>query len=399
MAERIITVILFLTLATNAAVGADINIIKGSTKTDIDLSGISAETPEAVLFRNVLAEDLRRSGWFNPASPGRGLLTVNGECLVTDAMIGINCRVTKLNTTGIIMSHSARLPVSSTRMLAHNTADAIVKAVKGTRGIASSRILMIGRSQQGSDIYMCDYDGMNLTRITRDNTAAIAPKWSPDNNSIVYTSFRSGFPDVYMINLAALRMTRLAAFPGLNSGADISPDGKRVALILSKDGNPELYTMDIAGRQLTRLTRSRNVSEASPSWSPDGRSIVFVSDSSGSPQLCVIGDSGNNMERLYIPGSQNVAPDWGPDGRIALASLREGRFQICVHDPAKGSTTQITAGQANSEDPSWAPDGRHIAYVKSVAGRSAIYILDTLDDPEVMLLPVEGNWLGPAWSK
>ena len=214
----------------------------------------------------------------------------------------------------------------------------------------------------------------------------------------MYTSFIAGYPDVYLIDMAHNKRRRVSSFSGLNTGADFSPDGRSIALTLSKDGNPELYVLELGSRRLTRLTMSKYAAEASPSWSPDGREIVFVSDRSGSPQLYVMSRRGGASRRISLQGRENVAPDWGPDGRIAFSSQRGGHYQLCVVDPDLSGETRLTSEAVDHEEPSWAPDGRHLVYARTDAYRSSLYVLDTRGDAQVRLTKLPGDWYSPAWS-
>lgn len=282
--------------------------------------------------------------------------------------------------------------------MAHRIADDIVEAVEGKVGIASSSIIMVGAKRGKQDIYMCGADGQGLSQLTKDGAPCLSPNWGSDAQKIYYTSLRTGYPDVYEIALQGFKRRRVSKYPGINSGAAVSPDGRRMALTLSKDGNPDLYVRDLGDGRPERITRTPRAAEASPSWSPDGRKIVFVSDRTGSPQLYVASRSGKETRRITLRGRENVSPDWGPHGVIAYSSRREGRYQICIVDPKDGKEKQITSDGADHEDPSWAPDGRHIIYVRTVNYRSALYVLDTLGDPEIRFMQYEGDWYSPAWS-
>ena len=181
-------------------------------------------------------------------------------------------------------------------------------------------------------------------------------------------------------------------------GARIAPNGRQMALVLSKDGNPEIYVMNLADRRLTRLTKTRMASEASPAWSPDGRQLVYVSDRAGSPQLYVMDIGSGKERRLTFQGQENVAPDWGPDGRIACSTRMGGRYQLSLINPASGSQEILNSGGFDDEDPSWAPDGRHIVFTRGGQGQSDVYVLDVLGDPPVRLTRSGGSWKSPAWS-
>jgi TolB protein len=390
--------VLFLTLCC-VVPAADVVVTKtGSGKSAIDVSGLRGAGGASALFLKTLETDLVRSGWFVISSPGQGGIVVTGSCRESGGSLAVMCDVRNVGASSSYLAQTFRGDAARARRLAHEVADEIVRAVKGVPGIACTRIAMVGARQGKKDLYVCDYDGQNLTQLTREGVPCLGPGWSPAGDRIVYMSFVRGYPDVYLIELANLRRTRISAYPGLNSGAAISPDGRTVALTLSKDGNPELYLMGLDGSRLTRLTRTLTAAEASPAWSPDGSQLVYVSDQSGSPQLYIISRAGGQGRRLTYRGSENVAPDWGPDGRIVCSSRQQGRYQICVIDPATGEPELLTSGGADHEDPSWAPNGRHIVYTRVAGYKKDLYVLDTMKDPEVRLLTIGGDWYSPSWS-
>jgi len=383
--------------------GVDVEVVKsGAVKSGIDLSCLRRSGGEAAkLFGETLEKDLERSGWFAIADQSRGTIVVTGSCEGSGGRLRVRCKVTNKATAREYFSKSFSADGGESRRLAHVVADEIVWAVKQKHGIASSRIVMIRSHSGQKDIYMCDSDGWNFKRITRKGVVCISPSWGPDGRTLVYTSFHRGFPDIYSIDIDTCARRRIAGYPGLNAGAEISSDAASMALILSKDGNPDLYVMTLKTRRLARLTRTNRAAEASPSWSPDGRRIVFVSDSTGSPQLYVINRGGDRLQRITFRGSENVAPDWGPDGRIAYSSRRGGCYHVCVMDwnnGKRGDGKQITSEHVDHEDPSWGPDGRHIVYTRTEKYHSDVYILDTMGDSPVRLTTVKGDWYSADWS-
>ncbi|MDP2989209.1 MAG: DPP IV N-terminal domain-containing protein [Kiritimatiellota bacterium] len=353
------------------------------------------------VFRQTLEADLKASGWFNLAGGGRAEFSLLGEAAMSGASLEVRCEAYNVASREKLLGKTYKTTDREARRLAHKVADDIVLALTGQKGMASTRILLIGNRTGKKEVYLCDADGQNLRQLTRDNTISMAPKWSPDGSRFVYTSFRSQFPDVYLVNLNTGDRKCIANYPGLNASAAFSADGSEVALILSKDGNPDLYVKDLAGGALTRLTSTRRAAEASPAWSPDGRQIVFVSDRSGTPQLYVMDRSGGEPRRLTSRGSQNVDPDWGANGYIAYCSYIGGSYQIFVMNPATMEFKQVTREDANYEDPSWAPDGRHIVCTRTVNYRSRIFMIDTLGGSLIPLLPdsERGDWVAPNWSK
>lgn len=379
---------------------AQVTVIgRGDQKTSIDLSALTtAASADARLFRKTLEADLKRSGWFTIVGQGRGALKLVGSCEAKGPQLHVKCHLFATANQHDYIRKIYKLDASKARRLAHVIADEIVYAVTGKKGIAATRIVMVGRRSKNKELYYCDADGGGLVRLTQDRAMCVSPRWGPEGQKIVYTSDRKGFPDIYLIDLARGKRDRVAHYSGLNMGGALSPDGNDLALILSKDGNPELYIKALGSGRLTRVTKTRRAAESSPSWSPDGRRIVYVSDRSGTPQLYMVSRSGGAPRRLTSRGAENVAPDWGPGGMLAFACRTGGKYHICIMNPDTMERKQITSDWADYEDPSWAPDGRHIVCSRTENYNSAIYILDIMGGRPIRLHAHKGDWYSPSWS-
>lgn len=373
----------------------------GAKKDAVSLAGITGAGANANLFRQVLQQDLEHSGWFytDPAA----MIKVTGQA--ADTGNGINAAIRVQWQAGASAKafnwNAAAGSTSETRRRAHELADEIVQRIKGRRGIASSRILFIKRAgPDNADLFIADADGGNIQQLTHDRRAIVAPKWDTDMKHLFLTSYVSGHPGVYRMPLEPNgKKTVVARYNGLNSSAEPSPDGKSVALILSLGGNPDLYLLNRATGGYTRLTKTPKANEASPTWAPDSRSICYVSDASGSPQLYVLDVATKTSRRITFRGSENVNPDWGPNG-ITYATRRGGTYQIVVLDSvtSREPDTPLTSGP-DHEDPSWAPDGRHIICSRADnATNSSLIILDTMGDSPVRLFTQQGKWAAPEWS-
>lgn len=385
-------------LSACCTASAQVRVAKSSDrKIIINLAGLRAGGSAAQTFFQTLEKDLRLSGWFQTVRSG-GDLQLSGSVAKKGSGLSAALRVTRAADRATLLSRGYSLKAVHARTLAHRAADDIVEAVTGRKGIASTKVAVIGTQSGAKEIYLCDADGGGLIQLTRDKSIVVGPKWTPNGESLLYTSFVRGFPDIYAVNLRTGKRQGLASYSGLNTGAALSPDGRELALILSKDGNPELYIQNLRNKRLVRLTSTLRATEASPTWSPDGNYLVYVSDRNGTPQLYKISRAGGRPQLISSRGTENVAPDWGPNGLIACSSYSGGRYYIAIINPNTGETRYLPNEGADYEDPSWAPDGRHLVASRSIRYQSSLYLLDTISDAPVALISSAGNWLSPAWS-
>ena len=378
---------------------AQVHVVKSAGgKSSVDFSGFTAHGTHATEMRDALKADLIRSGWFNEVGAGHGDIRLIGSCKEKRDALDVTIQAVDTAQGKYYISKAYKNSVKEARRLAHVISDEIVEAVTGSKGVASTRVIMVGNRSGKKELYLCDADGHNAIQLTQDKSVSIVPRWGPKGQQITYTSYLKGFPDVYRITLSSGDRDRLAGYPGLNMGGAISPDGRKLAVVLSKDGNPELYIKDLSSGRLTRLTKTGYANESSPSWSPDGRRLVFVSDQAGRPQLYIMSVNGGNPSRLTVRGSENVSPDWGENGWIAYSSRMGGQYQIMAIQPDSKEVRQISTGYADWEDPSWGRDGRHVVCSRTQNGRAQVYILDTKGDAPIRLLDQSGDWFSPAWS-
>ncbi|HAS82803.1 MAG TPA: hypothetical protein DCS43_09065 [Verrucomicrobia bacterium] len=379
----------------------DITIVGAGTGDKISIAtagvNVGASTAERQ-FLQILQTDLKRSGWFTLGAAGASVIELQGNTQVNGSTLEVKCEVLNRATRKSYFARVFREAAAQPQLVAHKLADAIVEAVKGVPGIASTRIALVGSREGKKDLYLIGSDGGGLVQATRDGVPCLSPAWSPDARNIFYTSFLRKFPDVYRIDLGSGNRTRVSGYPGINSGAQVSPDGRHLALILSKDGNPEVYTQDLGSGRVTRITQTKHAAEASPVWSPDGQQLAYVSDVTGAPHIYIINRAGGSPTRITLQGSENVSPSWARDGRLAYSSRRGGRYQICIYDPKTRADRQVTKVSSDHQTPSWAPNSRHLVYARTDSYISCLYILDTEDDSQVKLTTSKGDWYFPAWS-
>ncbi len=284
------------------------------------------------------------------------------------------------------------------RRMTHKFANEIIARFTGEAGVFDTMLTFIGTVGDAKEIFIMDYDGYGLRRLTKTGSINISPNWSPDGKNILFTSYLRGSPDLYLLRLEEGKLLRVAGFPGLNLAADWSPKGDKIALTLTKDGNAEIYVMNADGSGMKRLTDHWAI-DISPTWSPDAKSIAFVSDRSGSPQIYIISAKGGKPRRITFQGRYNASPAWSPRGdKIAFSGSFNGRFGILLINPDGTGLTRLTHSDADDRYPSFSPDGRYIAFSSKKGGKSRLYIASVNGSLQRRIeIPLD-HASHPAWS-
>jgi TolB protein len=295
---------------------------------------------------------------------------------------------------------SALVPGTSARNALLRAADVAVEKTNGMglRGFFASRLAFIDEMSGHKEVYVSDLFCGEVRRITNDRAIALSPRWAPDGNRIIYTSFyHSGAPDIFLMDLGTNQRMTFESFKGTNSGARFSPNGEQVAMILSGEGETQVYVSDANGRRVSRRTYNDSV-KASPCWSPDGSRIVFAS--SPGPQLYMIPAGGGAAERITHGISRYCAePDWStanPNKIAFTASFLPsgGGYQIVVLDLSTGQGKKVSGAPFDGIEPCWLADGRHLVYTARTRYDSVLSILDTETGKSTAI----SRRLGPAHS-
>jgi len=298
----------------------------------------------------------------------------------------------------IIWSRKYRSEYLNYRTVAHEVSDEIVRRFTGELGIASTKIVFVNNSTGFKELYIVDYDGYNLRRLTKNNKISILPKWSLDGSRIIYTSYLYNNPDLFLLNLSKNTREVISKYQGLNVTGSFSPDGKKILLTLSRGKYPNLYLIKLSGEILKKITEGPHI-DTSPSFAPNGQEIVFVSDRNGYPQLYIMNIEGCNIRRLKTNGFCD-SPSWSPQGDKIVFTMRQQRanYDLYIYDLPTARLIKLTSNKNNNENPSWSPDGRFIVFYSNRSGKGEIYIMAIDGSGSRKLVEMPGSSYTPSWS-
>jgi TolB protein len=283
------------------------------------------------------------------------------------------------------------------REMAHAFADETMQAVTGEKGSFTGKIVFVSARTGNKEVYIMDYDGYNVRRLTRNGSINLNPSFSPNGREIIYTSYKKGNPDLYRREIFTGVESRISSRTGLNVTGAWCPHGNKIALAMSKDGNCQIYLINRNGKELARLTKDDAI-DISPSWSPNGSQISFVSDREGTPQIFIMNADGSKVHRLTTIGSYNVGPSWSPRGdRILYCRMQPNGFQIHAINPDGTGDTQLTT-EGRNEYPHWSPDGRFVTFTSNRDGKESIYVMRADGQSQIKVSKDRDGDSQPVWS-
>ncbi|MFW2590149.1 Tol-Pal system beta propeller repeat protein TolB [Sagittula sp. SSi028] len=290
------------------------------------------------------------------------------------------------------------------RRLAHKVADQVYSRLTGEAPYFDSRVVFVSevgpKDSRQKRLGIMDYDGANVQYLTDSSSIVLAPRFSPNGNQVLYTSYATGFPRIHILDVGAVQSRILQTNEGTMSFAPrFSPDGRMVVYSMTQGSNTDIWAMDVASGATRRLTSTPAI-ETAPSFSPDGSRIVFESDRSGSQQLYVMPAMGGEAQRISFGDGRYGTPVWSPRGdRIAFTKQNNGRFHIGVMN-VDGAEERLLTASFLDEGPTWAPNGRVIMFTRETQGAdgsSALYSVD-ISGRNLRRVRTPAGASDPAWG-
>ncbi|HRI57182.1 MAG TPA: hypothetical protein PK170_08815, partial [Anaerolineae bacterium] len=174
----------------------------------------------------------------------------------------------------------------------------------------------------------------------------------------------------------------------------------QVVFVSDRDGNGEIYRMLPDGRRQLRLTYTPHAQENAPAGSPDGRWIAYERrEGSGPSQIWLMSRDGRGAVQLTDGSFDNLHPTWSADSRrLALASKRDGDWEIYVLDLATHGLTQITHNTGDDLYPDWSKLGGRIAFTAYRTPSNGEIFSMAADGADVRPVTSGFDDRSPSWS-
>jgi Tol biopolymer transport system component len=205
-------------------------------------------------------------------------------------------------------------------------------------------------------ICIMNADGTGQRRLTmNDNVRHYYPSFSPDGQSVLFSSNMDGRVEIYELKLSG----ELIRFGQTGIAPEVSPDGRYIAFVQGNGKNDTVWIMDRDGQN------PRQVYDYGwdPTWSPDGQRILFASQVNDEAQLMTINLDGSNLQQITDLPLLRGRSDWSDDGLYVLTySGRPWGREIYLMNADGSNPHQISPPGGNSQGPAFSPDGQWIVF-------------------------------------
>jgi Tol biopolymer transport system component len=240
-------------------------------------------------------------------------------------------------------------------------------APTGVAGFSVSQqgTLVVRHRQGPSRLAWLDRDGRETgTLLDPDLYGDL--KLSPDGRrlAVSISDPRTGSSDIWLVDLERKIPSRLTSSPRSEMVARWSPDGQSLAFSTDWQGPPNVYLQDLVGgppRPLVPFDRKQQYPWA---WTPDGGRLVYTNrDAVSKDDLWITDREGKERERLLATEFTETEAALSPEGRfMAFTSDVTGDREIYLQSfPGGEGRARVSSGGGFS--PRWRGDGRELFYV------------------------------------
>ena len=190
----------------------------------------------------------------------------------------------------------------------------------------------------------------------------------PDGKTIMFDMMG----DLYTIPITGGKATQVTKGMPYEVHPRYSPDGNSIVYVSDKSGSDNIWIRDLKTKEETQLTKSKNQKYTSADWSPDGEYIVGVRGRRNIKPYLYHKSGGAGAKLISNPKNlKTIDPAFSADGNLIYFSARTNawnynaqlpQYQLMTFNRTDGSTERIANRYGSSFTPTLSPDGKWLVY-------------------------------------
>jgi serine/threonine protein kinase len=195
--------------------------------------------------------------------------------------------------------------------------------------------------------------------LTRGNSIDRQPFFSPDGESVVFSSSRSGDVDIWEVSTKTSALRRLTDHPAADWDPFLTRDNQHLLWSSNRSGNFEIWAADRDGSSPRQVSHDGFDAE-NPVVTADGW-VVYASGQPQHPGLWKVRLDGTDAK--LVAAGQVAWPDVSPDGKYALYHTAANALRAAIHIVrlADGSPVEFHEEGIRAR---FSSDGRSIVYIR-----------------------------------
>ncbi|GMN09450.1 amidohydrolase family protein [Croceitalea sp. MTPC9] len=205
-------------------------------------------------------------------------------------------------------------------------------------------------------------------QFSTDQGTWISVDVSPDGKTIVFDLMG----DIYSIPITGGKATQITSGIAYDVHPRYSPDGESLVFISDKSGSDNIWTMDLGSKEDKQITKEKKHNFFSAEWTPDGEYIVGVKGRRNIKPHIYHKDGGSGSQLVSEPKNIKLTdPAFSADGKLLYFSQRRNswnynaqlpQYQIGTYDMEDSDMATITSKYGSAFTPTLSPDGNWLVF-------------------------------------
>lgn len=298
----------------------------------------------------------RAAGFRIPDHPNERRMAHKAADLIFERLTGIkgafDTRIAYISVTGPALGQTFQLVVADAD--GHNPRTVLTsrQPIMSPAWSPDGRSLAYVSFETGnSAIYIQDLNSGNKRVVSAREGINGAPAWSPDGQSLAVSLSEGGSPDIYVISVNSGQLRQITNSSYLNTEPTWA-NNNTIVYTSGRSGGPQLYRTTLSGGDGTLLTTEGNYNSAA---SVVGNSVAMVRRVGSGFRIAIMNAS-SRQSVIVSNGNFDESPSLAPNAMMVIYGMQQGGRASLAVSSVDGKARQVLSSQSGDvRDPAWSP--------------------------------------------